>query len=134
MFNVGQEYRRRDIHALYGGQEQGGISTPSKHKMIFLFTSHTGEQYGYKDGWVEGENLFLYTGEGQKGDMTFIRGNKAIRDHEEHGREIHLFSYIRSGYVRYEGQMIYSGFRNVTTNDVDGHPRQAIVFELRRKQ
>lgn len=32
MFNPGQRYIRRDIHKLYGGQEQGGISiiTPVK--------------------------------------------------------------------------------------------------------
>jgi 5-methylcytosine-specific restriction protein A len=39
--------RRRDIHAVYGGQQQGGICTPSDHPVIFLFT------YGYGDGWTD---------------------------------------------------------------------------------
>src|SRR5690606_41262286 len=45
----GNVYRRRHLHQLYGGQEQGGISTPSGHNMIFLFTSDRGREHGYQD-------------------------------------------------------------------------------------
>ena len=31
MFIKGKVYVRREIHKLYGGQEQGGISTPADH-------------------------------------------------------------------------------------------------------
>jgi len=31
-------HRRRDIHARFGGQEQGGMITPANHKLIFLVT------------------------------------------------------------------------------------------------
>ena len=78
-FEVGQTYnRRQDIHDEFGGQQQGGISTPTA-PFIFLFTGEMGEQYGYEDGWSDG--VFLYVGEGQRGDMEFVRGNKAIRGH-----------------------------------------------------
>jgi hypothetical protein len=51
MFEVGRVYdRRREIHKPYGGQHQGGISTPRGRPFVLLFTSPTGEQYGYKDG------------------------------------------------------------------------------------
>ena len=43
--------RRRDIHAIYGGQQQGGICTPTEHPVIFLFTGEAGGQHGYSDGW-----------------------------------------------------------------------------------
>jgi 5-methylcytosine-specific restriction protein A len=42
--------RRRDIHVVYGGQQQGGICTPSDHPVIFLFTGEAGGQHGYGDG------------------------------------------------------------------------------------
>ena len=29
-------HRRRDLHARFGGQEQGGMITPGRHKLIFL--------------------------------------------------------------------------------------------------
>lgn len=102
MFTQGQVYQRRKIHELFGGQQQGGISTPANHKVIFIFTAERGEEHGYTDGWKD-TKTFFYTGEGQYGDMSFTRGNKAIRDHEENGRDIHLFAQTSSGYVEYIG-------------------------------
>jgi hypothetical protein len=108
---------------------QGGISTPSHHDIILLFTSHTGQKYGYKDGWSP-DGVFLYTGEGQIGDMTFTRGNRAIKDHLGLKKELHLFEYVKSGYVRYIGQMMYRGFQYREATDINGNQRKVIVFEL----
>ena len=69
-----------------------------------LFTSDTGEQYGYRDGWAE-DGVYLYTGEGQRGNMEFVRGNLAIHEHAQNGKHQHLYKYIESGRVKYEGQM-----------------------------
>ena len=44
-------HRRRDIHARFGGQEQGGIITPAPHKLVFLVTGNSGRQHGY-DLWL----------------------------------------------------------------------------------
>ncbi len=129
MFTRGKVYRRRHLHQLYGGQEQGGISTPSDHNMIFLFTSDRGTEHGYEDGWKEG--VFLYTGEGQKGDMQFVRGNKAIRDHMQNGKELHLFKQAERAHVEYIGQMVYVGHHFKPGRDTTGEIRQMIVFELR---
>lgn len=60
-FEVGKIYdRRKDIHAKFGGQQQGGIATSSQVPVIFLFTGETGKQYGYEDDWGK-DNVFLYT-------------------------------------------------------------------------
>jgi 5-methylcytosine-specific restriction protein A len=76
LFVQGHVYKRSDLHARYGGQAQGGISTPAHHSFIFLFTSESGEHYGYEDGWSDDtDGIFLYTGEGQVGDMEYVRGN-----------------------------------------------------------
>ena len=49
MFEIGQIYhRQQQIHDVYGGQRQGGISTPATAPFVFLFTGDTGEQYGYR--------------------------------------------------------------------------------------
>ncbi len=130
MFEVGREYRRRDIHNLYGGQMQGGISTPSSHKVIFLFTSYRGKEHGYTDGLQE-DGIFLYSGEGQYGDMTFTRGNKHIRDHQAEGREIHVFKQTQKGFVRYMGRVRCVGYHFQSTSDTEGKVRQQIVFELK---
>ena len=97
-FEVDELYDRgRDIHDHFGGQQQGGISTPRDAPYIFLFTGEGGEQYGYRDGWNEDHSVFLYTGEGQTGDMAFVRGNKAIRDHLANGKDLLLFENLGSG-------------------------------------
>lgn len=130
MFTKGKEYRRRDIHKLYGGQEQGGISTPASHNMVFLFRSPRGQESGYVDGWTD-QGTYFYTGEGQRGDMEFKRGNAAIRDHLAAGKELHLFEQSRPGYVIYVGQMVYQGYHYRQGPDAQGYIRQMIVFELK---
>lgn len=129
MFVQGKIYRRRALHEVYGGQMQGGISTPADHNIILLFTSERGQEHGYSDGWNE-DGVFLYTGEGQRGDMAFVRGNAAIRDHMETGKELHLFSQASPGHVRYIGQMTCKGYHFKQGRDTRGEVRQMIVFEL----
>jgi 5-methylcytosine-specific restriction protein A len=77
LFEPGRVYnRRQDLHGEYGGQHQGGISTPADYDLIFLFTSESGSEYGYKDEFRP-DGTFWYTGEGQEGDMEMVRGNRA---------------------------------------------------------
>ncbi|AWX56930.1 HNH endonuclease [Brevibacillus brevis] len=128
IFVPGAEFRRLDLHTLFAGQSYGRISTSSRFPFIMLFTGERGEEYGYKDGWNE-EGIFLYTGEGQEGDMQFIKGNKAIIEHVDDGKDVHLFEYIRTGHVRYIGQMICIGYK-VRDKDNKGQDRKVIVFEL----
>ena len=104
MFVPGQIYKRRnDIHGVHGGQSQSGISTPSRHPLIFIFTGESGKTYGYRDEFRP-DGTFWYTGEGQTGDMEMVRGNRAIRDHQQEGKTIHLFEYVDTGLVRHVGQ------------------------------
>lgn len=128
-FVRGQLYRRRDLHDQYGGQRQGGISTPQNHPFLMLFTGETGEQYGYRDGWID-DGLFEYSGEGQYGDMQMVRGNRAILEHAAKGNDLHLFQTEGSGMVRYIGQMVCAGYKNREAPDLAGQLRQAIIFDL----
>jgi 5-methylcytosine-specific restriction protein A len=133
MFQIGRVYdRRKDLHQSYGVQEQGGISTPANHPFIFLFTGNSGEAFGYRDGWDE-NGVFLYTGEGQRGDMQFVRGNRAIQSHAEDGKTLHLFEVLgkRKG-CRYVGEFVCSSWQYQHSPDVTNAERQAIVFNLIR--
>jgi 5-methylcytosine-specific restriction enzyme A len=130
MFVVGNIYnRRQDIHRKYGGQAQGGISSPSKHLLIFIFTGPSGEAYGYRDEFKP-DGTFTYTGEGQVGDMQMVRGNRAIREHTKSGRSMHLFEQAGKGRVRYMGEATYLGHHLEQRPDIEGNLRNAIVFEL----
>lgn len=130
MFEIGKEYKRSsEIHDQYGGQGQGGISTPKDSPVIFIFTSDAGEQHGYRDEYRE-EGVFWYTGEGQVGDMTMSSGNKAILNHVQNNKVIHVFEYTRKAYVRYIGLAECLGYHEETRPDRNGDKRKAFIFHL----
>jgi 5-methylcytosine-specific restriction protein A len=81
-----------------------------------------------EDGWREG--AFVYSGEGQVGDMVFTGGNKAIRDHVSTGKELHLFKRTIPAFVRYEGEFTCTSWEYAAKPDNTGATRQAIVFHL----
>jgi 5-methylcytosine-specific restriction protein A len=134
-YEVGRIYHRRnDIHARFGGQRQGGISTPSGVPYIFLFTGESGEQYGYRDGWNE-DGVYLYTGEGQVGDMQFVRGNRAIRAHLADGKDLLMFENLGRGKgVRFLGCFACASWETRTGPDLKGNDREVIVFHLIRQE
>ncbi|MFH9215922.1 EVE domain-containing protein [Streptomyces globisporus] len=101
--NPGEEIRRVDLHAKYGGSSQNGISPCSTTDNILIFTApSSGHQHGYFDTWNE-DGTFHYTGEGQTGDQRMVRGNKAILEHAQFGKRLRLFDGAR-GTVRYLGE------------------------------
>jgi 5-methylcytosine-specific restriction protein A len=126
---IGNVYSRADIHDRYGGQRQGGVSTPSQFPYIFLFSGKQGEEYGYEDGQRD-DQVYLYSGEGQLGDMEMARGNRAIREAYNNNKTIHLFEYVQPGHVRYVGEMMYVGHHWTEMPDRTGQLRKGIVFEL----
>ena len=120
-FEIGKTYRRQsDIHDVYGGGRQSGISPSADHPFIFIFSGSTGEAFGYEDGWQQAEQTFLYSGEGQSGDMDFTRGNRAIRDHVVDGRQLLLFEALGKGLVRFSGEFVCAGYDFGTRPDRDG--------------
>ena len=130
-FRPGRYYgRRKDIHDRFGGQEQGGIITPKNHPVIFLVTGDRGLEFGYNDRFRP-DGIMEYYGEGQRGDMSFIRGNRAILDHQEDGKSLLLFRNL-GGRLQYLGSMRYAGHRIESAPDIEGEIRKVIVFLLRR--
>jgi 5-methylcytosine-specific restriction protein A len=132
MFVVGKKYSRaKDIHDQYGGTRQSGISPSGSHPFIFLFTGDSGETYGYEDGWQEDDGVFLYTGQGQVGDMEFKRGNKAIQNHVADGKQLFLFRAIGKGQpVEFFGEFECASIDFSDGPDVNGNPRKTIRFNL----
>ncbi|ABG57790.1 HNH endonuclease [Cytophaga hutchinsonii] len=127
-----QEYKRTDLHKQYGGNAQSGISNCANYPYIFIFSGVTGKQHGYKDGW-ENPNVFEYTGEGQMGDMSFTRGNLALRDHIDNGKQVFLFQYQRSGIVKYICELEFYDTDYFPTHDSSKQLRVGIRFFLKRK-
>lgn len=130
---IGDTVRRRELHAAYGGQQQGGIVTPRNISDILIFTDvRSGAQFGYDlhEG-PQPDGSYSYTGEGQQGDQVFVRGNKALRDANSDGRPIRLFA-TTGVYATYIGQFATGEptYRIETITDADWDPRDGIIFNL----
>lgn len=130
-FQKNQIYnRRRDIHAPFGGQQQGGICTPSGVPGIFIITGDGAHGVGYADK-IMPDGSIRYTGEGQVGDMQMVRGNRSIRDHVVDGKDLLLFRKARrDGSVEFLGQFVCEGWEPEQQPDRVGRIREAIVFAL----
>ncbi|MDX6652601.1 MAG: hypothetical protein QOJ38_1382 [Solirubrobacterales bacterium] len=121
---------RQEVHAKYGGRRQGGISPSAQTANVFAITAPTGARYGYIYDGPGDDGYFHYTGEGQVGDQQMIQGNRAIRDHEAEGRDLHLFEahgteLLNLGRFRYHDH--YSGDAPEVGSD---DQRKVIVFRL----
>lgn len=127
---LGRLYNRRtDIHARFGGQQQGGIITPAHYNLVVIITGEGGMQHGYADRYRD-DGVFEYFGEGQVGDMVLQRGNRAIAEHSADGKSLLLFRQAKAG-IRFEGEMVYDTYHFEQAPDRTGAMRNAIVFELR---
>lgn len=132
-FEVGALYnRQKQIHGVFGGQQQGGISTPKEHPLVIAFTGEAGVSHGYHDFWDDDE-VFHYFGEGQVGDMKYVAGNRAIGEHVKDGKTLVVFQMMGKGRpYRYLGRFLcQSSYVQPGTLDREGQLRSAIVFRLK---
>jgi 5-methylcytosine-specific restriction enzyme A len=129
-FEIGRIYNRLiDIHARFGGQQQGGIITPARHPVVIIITGEEGLEHGYADRYRP-DGVFEYFGEGQVGDMRLRAGNRAIAEHSAQGKGLLLFRRTSEG-LRFEGEMVCEGHHLERARDRTGAEREAIVFDLR---
>ncbi|WP_344411979.1 hypothetical protein [Amycolatopsis minnesotensis] len=119
------------MHERFGGQQQGGIATPSRSKRVLLFEYPEGAAYGYNyDGWQPGGS-YHYTGQGTEGDQTFTALNSAVLDS---GRELHLFKETADTVLTYLGQFtpdLTEPYRREDAPDRNEEMRSVLVFHLR---
>jgi hypothetical protein len=126
----GARIRRTGLHELYGGRRQGGISPSRVTPNVFLITAPTGREYGYIYDGRGDDGFFHYTGEGQVDAQQMVQGNRAIRDHELEGRELHLFE-AHGTELEYIGQFRFHDCYEADAPDVTGTKRRTvIVFRL----
>lgn len=116
---VGDIARRQVIHRRFGGQRQGGISTPANTKLVLLWPNSTGSSHGYDyDGWKT-DGSYHYTGQGRYSDQRFTPNNQAL--------------LAGNTVVRYVGQFKpddIEPFYLADAPDSNQEIRSAIVFRL----
>ena len=140
---VGDELTRDERRQRFGGSPYGGIEASTTTPNVFIYTDPAvGAVHGYEfDGWVDGDEVFQYTGEGQEGDQTLSVGNKALLNHHIDGRALRVFAAngIKAGTKKTKRQVYLGNFKvdsdlpyfMEATPDRNGDLRQVYVFRLR---
>jgi hypothetical protein len=135
LLRPGDQIKRTELHSLYGGRRQGGISPSRVTDNVMLFSDPAvGQKYGYSDGWHD-DGFFHYSGEGQEGDQSLDQGNGSILRHRKEGRAIRLFEGT-SDWVTYLGEFVLDEERPYFRRDAaefgSDRVREVVVFRLRR--
>jgi hypothetical protein len=127
---IGTVLRRSALHDRFGGSRQSGISPAPRADSVFLFTGSAGLLYGYNFDGSQPDGSFSYTGEGQVGDQTLTRGNKAIHDNT---RALRLFEQAGHAQVRYLGEYRIDPTERLIREDapdINRDMRTVLVFRL----
>ena len=131
-FKLGQKYKREDLMLAFLGAFQGGINICKRTNTIVITSKHTGNRI-YDDKLFDGDIMY-YTGEGQVGNQKMWKGNKAILESKEMGRDIHLFvrfkptEYTYFGIVELVDQPFFADEK-----DIKGNMRKVIKFPMMQR-
>lgn len=131
--------KRSELHDQYGGNRQSGIAASAKTPNIFLFTHpEEGENHGYYDRWEKNGTVLFYCGEGQNGNQSMTKGNKAILEHKSTEKSIRVFvNHSASTHVRYAGEFVLDDNQPYTVKKAhatnNGPERNVFEFCLHKK-
>lgn len=130
---VGHEYTNEDIMARFKVAGQGGMRKSLGTNALVLISNHWDKNNTYEDVW--NGDVFLYTGMGQKGDQTLLRGqNKTLAESNHSDIQVVLFEVFSPGQYVYIGhvQLIGDPY-TVEEPDADGNLRKVYKFPLKVK-
>jgi hypothetical protein len=135
---IGNELTNRELMQLFGVGNTQGMRRSLANNLIVLTSQKRSTSSKFKndsvyhDRW-EGD-VFLYTGEGLKGDQKLTGQNKTVAESRENGVAIHLFETPKANSYIYVGVMELGDqpFPE-PQQDIEGKMRQVWVFPLRRK-
>ena len=102
-FEEGKVYNRRaDIHAKSGGQQQGGIITPTQYPLVIIITGEEGLSHGYADRQrADGHSNIL--ARAKPATCPYRKGNRAIATHSVEAKSLLLHRKSREGLVFEDG-------------------------------
>lgn len=130
---ISGRYLRKELHDEFKGQRQYGISTPADRPFVLIFTDTETEKYGYSDRFLD-NGIFVYSGEGQQGDMTMDGGNERILNHQENNDALYVFEKVDeingADVFSFDGEYEYEDHFWEKAPDVNGNLRNAVRFKL----
>lgn len=108
-----------------------GINPTDSIVVLISSIGKAGGNFVYHDKWTaDGE--YLYSGEGKTGNQTMTKGNLAIRDAAQNGKQIHLFVKFSPQEYYYQGIFELVDYTYEDDRDEDGNIRKEYKFRLRK--
>ena len=131
-FKLGKIYKREDLMSAFKGAFYSGINICTRTNTIVITSKHTGNRI-YDDKLFDGDVMY-YTGEGQVGDQRMWKGNQAIYEAKDRGRDIHLFVRFKPTEYTYFGivDLVDEPFFEDEI-DVQGNMRKVIKFPMMQR-
>lgn len=127
-------YTYEEVQDKFGIQIQGfGRGINEKGDVIVLISSldDRGENFVYHDKW-ESEDVYIYSGEGSKGDQTMTGRNAAVLNAAADGKTIYLIVKFDSKKYCLQGVFELVDHIFEPAPDKDGNIRQEIKFKLKK--
>lgn len=131
ILEIGHSYLKLDLHRNLGGNPRAGIA-PTRTGQVLIFSDPpSGTRFGYDENDEVDGSVYRYTGEGQVGDQTLIRGNKALVS----GKELLLFKRVDSKTWMFVGEVALDStpFETASAPDRNGNIRTVLVFRFIEK-
>lgn len=135
-----EHLKRRPILTYQEVEDQFGIKisgfgrgiNPTESSIVLI--SSIGIENGsfvYHDHWDENGD-YIYSGEGQIGDMRMTGRNEAIKDAAKNGKTLYLFVKFSSTEYYFQGRFVCIDIKYEDDKDKNGDLRREIKFRLRK--
>ena len=108
-----------------------GINPTDNTVVLISSIGKAGGNFVYHDKWTVGGD-YLYSGEGKTGDQTMTKGNLAIKDATQNGKEIHLFVKFSPQEYYYQGIFELVDYTYEDDKDENGNIRKEYKFRLKK--
>lgn len=108
-----------------------GINPTDSTVILISSIGKASGNFVYHDKWTA-EGDYLYSAEGKNGNQTMTKGNLAIKDAAQNGKEIHLFVKFSPQEYYYQGIFELVDHTCENEKDEDGNTRKEYKFRLRK--
>ena len=127
-------YTYQQVQNLFGIKIEGfgrGINVTSDKVVLISSVEESGGAFVYHDRWtVDGD--YIYSGEGKTGNQKMTKGNLAIKDAAQNGKEIHLFVKFSPEEYYYQGIFELVDYTREDDKDESGNLRKEYKFRLKK--
>lgn len=124
----------QQVEAQFGIRISGfgrGINPTDNTVVLISSIGKASGNFVYHDKWTA-DGDYLYSGEGKTGDQTMTKGNLAIKDAAQSGKEIHLFVKFSPQEYYYQGIFELVDCTYEDDKDENGNIRKEYKFQLKK--